>query len=80
MAATVKLDKPHSHFTNLDNITGRVILKLHSDTAISNINVKLEGESRTRLANPRNDREKKKNEIEVHKVRTSPFLHYISKY
>lgn len=68
MAATVKLDKPHSHFTNLDHITGRVVLQLHSDTAISAIHVKLEGESRTRLSTPRNDRDKKKAEIEVHKV------------
>lgn len=68
MAATIKLDKPHSHFTNLDHITGRVILQLHSDTAISAIHVKLEGESRTRLSTPRNDRDKKKAEIEVHKV------------
>lgn len=68
MAATIKLDKPHSHFTNLDHITGRVVLQLHSDTAISAIHVKLEGESRTRLLTPRNDRDKKKAEIEVHKV------------
>ncbi|EEA18767.1 hypothetical protein TMatcc_010690 [Talaromyces marneffei ATCC 18224] len=68
MAATIKLDKPHSHFTNLDHITGRVVLQLHSDTAISAIHVKLEGESRTRLLTPRNDRDKKKAEIEVHKI------------
>ncbi|PCG94557.1 Immunoglobulin E-set [Penicillium occitanis (nom. inval.)] len=67
-ATTIKLDKPHSHFTNLDHITGRVVLQLHSDTAISAIHVKLEGESRTRLSTPRNDREKKKAEIEVHKI------------
>ncbi|EED12649.1 arrestin (or S-antigen) domain protein [Talaromyces stipitatus ATCC 10500] len=68
MAATIKLDKPHSHFTNLDHITGRVILQLHTDTAISAIHVKLEGESRTRLSAPRNDQNKKKTEIEVHKI------------
>lgn len=68
MAASIKLDKPHSHFTNLDHITGRVVLQLHSDTAISAIHVKLEGESRTRLSAPRSDRDRKKAEIEVHKV------------
>ncbi|KAH8692389.1 hypothetical protein BGW36DRAFT_304216 [Talaromyces proteolyticus] len=69
-SAVIQLDKPHSHFTNLDYITGRVVLQLSSDTSISAIHVKLEGESRTRLARPRDDRdrEKRKNELEVHKI------------
>lgn len=74
MAATIRLDKPHNHFTNLDYITGRVVLQLHSDTAISAIHVKLEGESRTRLANPPNG-DKRKSEIEVHKVDSIAILH-----
>ncbi|KAL1961852.1 hypothetical protein VTN77DRAFT_976 [Rasamsonia byssochlamydoides] len=72
MAARIHLDRPHGHFTNLDYLTGKVILQLHSDTSISEIYVKLEGESRTRLSGPRygsNDRsEKKKTELEVHKI------------
>lgn len=70
MSARIVLERPHAHFTNLDNLAGKVILQLHSDTAISAINVKLEGESRTRLTGPRSERsEKKKTELEVHKVR-----------
>ncbi|KAL2222309.1 hypothetical protein M432DRAFT_218375 [Thermoascus aurantiacus ATCC 26904] len=70
MTARIHLDRPHAHFTNLDFITGKVIVQLHSDTAISGIQVKLEGESRTRLAGPRySDRpDKKKTELEVHKL------------
>jgi hypothetical protein len=69
MAARVYLDKPHTYFTNLDYITGKVILQLNSDTSIQAIHVKLEGESRTRLSGPRPDRsDKKKTEVEVHKV------------
>lgn len=70
MAARIHLDRPHAHFTNLDVLTGRVILQLHTDTSISSINVKLEGESRTRLTGLRHDgSDKKKTELEVHKVR-----------
>ena len=36
-------------FTNLDFIRGKVILRLNAATPIETINVKLEGESRTRL-------------------------------
>ena len=72
MAVRILLDKQYAHYTNLDFITGRVIFHTYSDETISAIVVKLEGESRTRLAGPRsqfNDRpEKKKTELEVHKV------------
>jgi hypothetical protein len=72
MAARIDLDRPHAHFTNLDFLTGKVIVQLNSATSISSINVKLEGESRTRLAGPRfpgSDRQdRKKTELEIHKV------------
>jgi hypothetical protein len=72
MAVRIQLDRPYAHFTNLDFITGRVLFTIFNDETISAIVVKLEGESRTRLAGPRgpyNDRQdKKKTELEVHKV------------
>ena len=72
MAVRIQLDKTHAHFTNLDFITGKAILSLGIDTPVSSIVVKLEGESRTRLAAPKyphNDRsEKKRTELEIHKV------------
>lgn len=72
MSVRIQFDKPISFFTNLDFVTGRVILALSTDATISAINVKLEGESRTRLAGPRNPQDvrfdKKKTELEVHKV------------
>ena len=49
MSVRIQLDKPHAHFTNLDFITGRVILSLLNHETISAIVVKLEGESKTRL-------------------------------
>lgn len=79
MAASIELETPHSHFTNLDRIAGRVVLHLHSDTAITAIHVKLEGESRTRLSASRNDRDKKKAEIEVHKVGGNFFFFCLKK-
>ncbi|KAL2003055.1 hypothetical protein VTN02DRAFT_5133 [Thermoascus thermophilus] len=67
--AWIHLDRPHAHFTNLDFITGKVVVQLLSDTPISGIQVKLEGESRTRLAGPRYPHaDKKKTELEVHKL------------
>ncbi|KAL6714042.1 hypothetical protein ACLMJK_008536 [Lecanora helva] len=49
MAVHVQLDKPHAHFTNLDFISGRIVLSIRNTETISNINVKLEAESRSRL-------------------------------
>ncbi|KAJ9209336.1 hypothetical protein DTO166G4_9069 [Paecilomyces variotii] len=72
MTARIHLDRPHAYFTNLDIITGKVIVQLVTDTSISAIQVKLEGESRTRLAGPRYQGDvrpdKKKTELEVHKL------------
>ncbi|EGE00151.1 hypothetical protein TESG_07472 [Trichophyton tonsurans CBS 112818] len=72
MSVQVFLNRPHPFFTNLDYISGKAVLSLPTETAISSINVKLEGESRTRLAAakyPHNERsDKKRTEIELHKV------------
>ena len=72
MSVQIHLDCPSPHFTNLDFITGRVILNLAHDESISSIVVKLEGESKTRLAGPRRNpheqAEHKGFELELHKV------------
>lgn len=75
MSAIIQLDGPDNHFTNLDIISGKVILNLSSEASIGGIQVKLEGESKTRLSGPRHphiDPDKKRTEIEVHKVRLIP--------
>ena len=68
MAVHIQLDRPHAYFTNLDLITGRVFLTTFTAETISAINVKLECESRTRLAVPPGDRNRNSTEIEIHKV------------
>lgn len=52
MSVRIALDDPHAFYTNLDFISGRIILSLTSDENISAILVKLEGESRTILMRP----------------------------
>lgn len=52
MSVRIALDDPHAFYTNLDFISGRVILSLASDENVSAILVKLEGESRTILMRP----------------------------
>ncbi len=49
MSVSILLDKPHNCFTNLDFISGRVVLQIPYNETISAIVVKLEGESKTRL-------------------------------
>ncbi|EYE94944.1 arrestin (or S-antigen), N-terminal domain protein [Aspergillus ruber CBS 135680] len=71
MSASIELNSPHNHITNLDVITGRVVVNLPSEAAIGGIQVKLEGESKTRLTGPRHpngDPDKKRTELEVHKI------------
>lgn len=72
MSASIHLDRPQPHFTNLDILTGKVQVHLPSETTIGAIQVKLEGESRTRLSGPRpgypDYSDKKRTELEVHKV------------
>ena len=79
-AVHIQLDRPHGCFTNLDIITGRVILNLLGDETVTAIVVKLECESRTRLAAPpvlgysgRADQlDKTQTRLEVHKVNKYP--------
>lgn len=54
MSVRIQLDDPHAFYTNLDFISGRVILNLTTDENVSAISVKLEGESRTVLMRPMN--------------------------
>lgn len=73
MSAHIVLDSRHTHYTNLDFLTGKVVLQLPTEAAIGGIQVKLEGESRTRLSGPKHPQnvhsDKKRTELEVHKVR-----------
>jgi hypothetical protein len=52
MSVRIVLSNPHTFYTNLDPISGRIILSLPTDETISAITVKLEGESRTILMRP----------------------------
>lgn len=70
MSVRLQFDQPLSRcYTNLDFISGRVILYLPSDSAISAITVKLESESKTRLSGVRPGSDKNVVKLEVHKVR-----------
>ncbi|KAK5945316.1 hypothetical protein PMZ80_002520 [Knufia obscura] len=71
MSVRVQLDRQHGEiYTNLDFITGRVILTLPTDATISAITVKLEGESKSRLDGPKTpqDQDRRKTLLEVHKL------------
>jgi hypothetical protein len=48
MNVTIVLQHPHEHYTNLDVIQGKVVLRVPNPTNISSVIVKLEGESKTR--------------------------------
>lgn len=52
MSVRVHLDNPHQFYTNLDFISGKIILNLTSDETISAVVVKLEGETKTILIKP----------------------------
>jgi hypothetical protein len=52
MSVRIQLDNPPPFYTNLDVISGRIILNLTSNENISAITVKLEGDSKTVLARP----------------------------
>lgn len=84
MSASIHLDRPQPHYTNLDYITGKVQVHLSTETAIGGIQVKLEGESRTRLSGPRypgqdlSVSDKRRTELEVHKVRSPGDVQYAS--
>lgn len=74
MSVRVQLDNPHAFYTNLDFISGKIVLNLISDETITAIVVKLEGESRTILVRPptMNERgrreDKNKIAMENHKI------------
>lgn len=78
MSVRIQLDTPHAYFTNLDHITGRVIFSTVYEETISAIVVKLEGESKTRLAGNVTQgvdyamSERPRTELEVHKVIADP--------
>ncbi|KAF2033148.1 hypothetical protein EK21DRAFT_59266 [Setomelanomma holmii] len=69
MNVSIALQHPHEHYTNLDVIQGKVILRVPNPTNISSIIVKLEGESKTRLLAPLhpNRPDKQRPVLEVHK-------------
>lgn len=52
MSVRIQFDDPHSFYTNLDFISGKIILSLTTDENVSAVMVKLEGESRTVLTRP----------------------------
>lgn len=75
MSVRIQLESRHNTYTNLDFVTGRVTFSTLSQETISAITVKLEGESRTRLAGVLNPRrtydgfQKEQAQLEIHKVR-----------
>lgn len=77
MSVRIQLDKPRGAFTNLDQISGVVILSIMGPETVSAITVKMEGESRSCLAGNLNVRrnydgfEKEASRQEVHKVSES---------
>ena len=73
MQASIVLDQPGNvSFTNLDVISGRVVVRCSKSVDITTIVVKLEGESRTRLMSAGGpDGERPKPQLEYHKVRNS---------
>ncbi|KAL0264359.1 hypothetical protein SLS55_000307 [Diplodia seriata] len=71
MLVSIVLDEPLPHYTNLDTISGRVIIRATSNTSVSSVVVKLEGESRTRLVPPQNpqfNNSKPRPVLEIHKI------------
>jgi hypothetical protein len=69
MNVSIALQHPHEHYTNLDVIQGKVVLRVPNPTNISGIIVKLEGESKTRLLAPIHPArpDKQRPVLEVHK-------------
>lgn len=69
MNVSIALQHPHEHYTNLDVIQGKVVLRVPNPTNISSIVVKLEGESKTRLLAPIHPArpDKQRPVLEVHK-------------
>jgi len=77
MIASIILDQTLSTFTNLDTLSGRIVIQATNSVTVSSINVKLEGESRTRLIPPPSplNNERPRPRLEFHKVGTIlPFI------
>ena len=70
MNTSIVLDQPgNASFTNLDPVSGKVVLRCSKSVDIDFIVVKLEGESRTRLLSSSGSRgEKPKPQLEYHKA------------
>lgn len=70
MQASVILDQPGNvSFTNLDTISGRIVVRSAKSADVSSIVVKLEGESRSRLMSPPGQNgERAKPQVEYHKI------------
>lgn len=71
MSVRIELDKPQGAFTNLDQISGKVILSILGPETVSAITIKLEGESKSVLAgssNPRRNYDKFEKESSRHEV------------
>ena len=69
MNAVVQLDNSGgTSFTNLDEVTGRVIVRCTKSVDVTSIVVKLEGESRTKLLSPANGNERPRPQLEYHKI------------
>lgn len=66
MSVRIQLDKPQGTFTNLDHISGVVILSIQGSETVSGITVKLEGESTSLLAG--NIQQQESERQEIHKV------------
>ncbi|KAF2765197.1 hypothetical protein EJ03DRAFT_345806 [Teratosphaeria nubilosa] len=69
MSATLLLDQSGNiSYTNLDEISGRVVVRCAKSVDIDSITVKLEGDSRTRLMSAGNAEQRPKPQLEVHKI------------
>ncbi|KAK3629244.1 hypothetical protein LTR56_018131 [Elasticomyces elasticus] len=70
MNAVVLLDQGGNvSYTNLDEITGKVVVRCTKSSDVSSIAVKLEGESRTRLMSPSGPNgERPRPQLEYHKI------------
>lgn len=74
MSVRIQFASQQNCFTNFDHVEGFVVLSIVQNETIAAITVKLEGESRTRLAgvtNPRNQYDGFQRDVthlEVHKV------------
>lgn len=84
MSVRIELKQQHNVYTNFDFIEGRVLMSIMQQETIAAITVKLEGESRTRLAGqvPIRGRgqydgfQNEQTQLEVHKVCRYPPSHH----